>query len=174
MKTWTILTVLAALLLASLPAMAGDTDHPWSVLIVDKDTHGTNIRDAPGGTIVEVIPFTSAKEKRPATIYRSSAGWLETEYKGTTGWIHHNVLGICATGTEDGDPVLSQSPTNDSTAVTRIPAGAPLIVLDMFDAWLQVQYLDSKGDIVVGWIPEQAVSMSENEMNDCVKAWARQ
>jgi hypothetical protein len=172
MKTVLLLAVLA-LLLPSLPAMAGDGGRSWNVLIVDKDVNGTNVRNSPGGQVIKVIPSQKGDRPRLVTITGQSQKWFNAEIGGVVGWIHGSVLGTCAEPTEDGDPSLAQRPSNDSPPVARIPAGAPVLLLGMQGGWLKVQFLDAHRDIIVGWLPEQSVAMGEGSLEDCARAWAR-
>ncbi len=151
-----------------------DNSRSWNVLIVDKDTHGTNMRSAPSGKIIKVIPYTKGNAARVANVTESSKGWFFSRYGQDQGWIHGSVLGTCAQATEDGDPSLAQAPNYNSPPVEVVPSDAPVLLLDMKNEWLKVQYLNANGDIVSGWLPEQAVAMGEGSLERCAKIWARQ
>lgn len=171
MKKWLLLMVLG-LLLPSLPARAGAGGRTWDVLVVDKDPKGTNVRDAPSGRVITVIPFDAGDGPRLVRVTGRSGPWFHVATDGTEGWMHGSVLGLCAVATEDGDPGLSIDTTGTPSGI-RIPAGAPLGLLGMHKEWLRVRYLDAKGNAHDGWLPEQAVVMSENGREACAKAWAR-
>lgn len=172
MKRLLLLAALA-LLLPALPAKADGSGHTWDVLVVDKDPKGTNVRAAPSGQVIKVIAFTGNAGLRSVKISAQADGWFKVAVGGTVGWMHGSVLGTCAAATEDGAPALSQKPQNDSPANTRIPAGAPVSLLDMQNEWLKVRSVDAKGKSHDGWLPEQALAMSEAEREACAKAWAR-
>lgn len=171
MKSVWLLAALA-LLLPLLPAGAGESGHPRDVLVVDKDPGGTNVRETPAGRVVRVIPFKGGNSPRLVRITGQAGGWFTVALGDTTGWVHGSVLGTCATATEDGAPALCRSPRNDSPCVDRLPAGAPVRVLDMHGAWLRVRFVDAKGESHDGWLSEQAVSMGENGQARCARAWA--
>lgn len=172
MKVVLLLTVLSVLLPA-LPAGAGATGRPWDVLIVDNDPKGTNVRDAPSGTVIATIPVTRDGAPRLVKITGQADGWFSVVVDGRLGWMHGSVLGTCASGTEDGDPDLSRGPRNDSLGGVTVPSGAPVHLLGMHERWLRVRYVDAHGTRHDGWLPEQAVAQSENEQAQCARAWAR-
>jgi len=142
------------------------------VLIVDKDPKGTNVRDAPGGKVVKVVPFVSVESPRTVTVDGKSGEWFHVRADGEEGWMHRSVLGLCSGGTEDGDPSLAKGPSYDSGQGPFIPYGTPVGLLDMKNEWLKLEYVDARGDVVVGWLPEQAIVMSESDVEECAKAWA--
>lgn len=160
------------LLLFALPAAAGDVGHSWNVLVIDKDPKGTNVRQSPAGNVIKVIPLGNGGTPRQAQVSGQSGNWFKVEVGGVTGWMHGSVLGTCAAGTEDGAPALAKSPRNGSPVGAKIPAGAPVRLLGMHGPWLHVRYVDAKGGEHDGWLPEQALAMSENERDACVRAWA--
>lgn len=169
MKALLLLAALATALPVP-PAEAAGEGLAWEALVVDKDPKGTNLRESPSGQVVKVIPMK--KGLRVVKIMGQAADWFNVEVDGVAGWMHGSVLGSCASATEDGDPSLSRSPRNDSPSVAKIASGAPVSVLGMEREWLKVRYVDAKGNRQEGWLPEQAVAMSEGELERCAKAWA--
>jgi len=145
----------------------------YAVMVVDWDAQGTNMRDAPSGKVISVIPFESRKRVRMVAIEGQSKGWFRVMFEGKTGWMHGSVLGTCADATEDGDPALSKKPDNASPASETIPSGAPVTLLDMHDSWLKVRYTDPKGKRHEGWLPEQSLRLSENMRQECAAAWEK-
>jgi len=168
----TLLPASLLLLLFALPAAAGDAGRSWNVLLTDKDPRGTNVRASPAGKVIKVIPFESGSTPRQVRVSGQSGSWFKVEAGGVTGWMHGSMLGTCAAGTEDGAPALAKSPRNDSPVGAKIPAGAPVRLLGMHGQWLHVRYADAKGGEHDGWLPEQALAMSEGEREACARAWA--
>jgi hypothetical protein len=169
-----LLPLVAIILLSSVPivhANGDGSDRGWDLLIVDKDVKGTNLRDAPSGKIVKTISFQGGK-RRMVHASGETDGWFEVNAMGSVGWMHGSVLGTCAVPTEDGDPVLSKAPANDAPAVATLPSFAPLHPTSLQGEWLKVHYPDGKklGD---GWLPEQALAMSEGDWEQCAEAWSR-
>lgn len=173
MKTSLLPAALAlALILPAIPVRAAGEGRTWNVLVVDKDPKGANLREAPSGKVITIIPFK--KGPRIVDVTGQAADWFKVETNGVSGWMHGSVLGTCASGTEDGDPSLSRSPRNDSPAAgPKFPAGTPVTLVGMEGTWLKVRYTDGKGRKQEGWLPEQALAGSENELEMCAKAWAR-
>jgi SH3-like domain-containing protein len=142
------------------------------VLIIDKDPAGTNVRSAPSGKVLSVVPYQGRAGVRIVSLSEQASDWFRVEADGVGGWMHASVLGTCAAATEDGDPGLSKSPTNDSATSGRIAAGSPVKLLGVSGSWLKVRGVDAKGRTAEGWLPEQAQAASENELAACAKAWA--
>ena len=169
-----VLMALMVLILPALPASAQDT--LLQVLVVDKDPKGTNLRDAPSGKVVRVIPFAGRNGVQLVQIRagngEESRGWFKVQADGVAGWMHGSVLGICADATEDGDPALIKTPDNQGLPLRRMPAGAPVGLLGSRDGWLKVRYVDPQGRAHDGWIPEHVAALSENGMEACARAWA--
>lgn len=166
--------VLALCLLApAARAAAQGGDDACAVMVVDWDVHGTNMRDAPAGKIISVIPVASRKRVRMVAIEGQSKGWFRVTYDGKTGWMHGSVLGTCAAPTEDGNPVLSRQPDNGSPASETLPSGAPVSLLDMRGGWLKVRYTDAKGRRHEGWLPQQSLALSEDMWQECAASWAK-
>ncbi|MBO4296641.1 MAG: hypothetical protein J5863_07780, partial [Desulfovibrio sp.] len=73
---------LAALLLVLGMAAPAFADHPW-VLVVDPDRAGTNVRDAPSGRVIDVIPYASpsspqsVKRRRMVTVLANEGKWFK-------------------------------------------------------------------------------------------------
>ena len=125
---------LAALLLVlglAAPAFAGQP----RVLVVDPDRAGTNVRDAPSGSVIDVIPYASpsspdsVKERRVVRLLANEGKWFKVAYDGGQGYVHQSMLGVFASGTEDGNPVLFKAPSQDAmnkgrmlTAPARVPS----------------------------------------------------
>ena len=109
---------LAALLLVLGLATPAFADAP-RVLVVDTDRAGTNVRDAPAGKIVDVIPYASptspdsVKERRVVTLLANEGKWFKVAYSGGEGYVHQSMLGVCTSATEDGDPVLEMTQYSD-------------------------------------------------------------
>ncbi len=163
-----VLFAALALLLPAFPVQA--QDFSARVLVVDKDPKGTNVRDTPSGKVVHVIPQA---DMRLATVSASRKGWFKVQADGASGWMHGSVLGICASGTEDGDPSLIKNPDNQSPPLLRIAQGSPVSLLALQGRWLKVRYVDAKGTKHDGWLPEQVFTLSENGMEECAAAWKR-
>ena len=156
---------LAALLLVlglAAPACAGQ---PW-VLVVDPDRAGTNVRDAPSGSVIDVIPYASpgspasVKERRVVRLLANEGKWFKVAYDGDEGYVHQSMLGVCASGTEDGNPVLFKAPSQDAMSKGRIADGTrarPLafFVEDGGRAWLKVEILEGPSKGAAGWLIEK-------------------
>ena len=173
---------LAALLLVlglAAPAFAGQP----RVLVVDPDRAGTNVRDAPSGKIVDVIPYAapnspdSVRERRVVTLLSNEGKWFKVAYSGGEGYVHRSMLGVCASGTEDGAPVLFKSPSPEAKRTVSIAAGTrarPLafFVDDRGNAWLNAEILEGPRKGATGWLHENcflAIPYEEN-LNNC---WRR-
>ncbi len=169
-----LLAVMFALGLAA-PAFAGQP----GVLVVDPDKAGTNVRDAPSGRIVDVIPYASpnspdsVKERRVVTLLAGEGGWFKVAYEGGEGYVHRSMLGVCTGLTEDGDPLLFKSYTSGAGNTGRVAEGTrarPLVffVDDRGEAWLNVEILEGPRKGTTGWLPEQAFSA-----NPYASCWRR-
>ena len=161
------------LLAPAVRAQAEEGGSGQEVMVVDWDAQGTNMRDAPSGKVVHVIPFQGKKHVRMVAIQGQSKGWFNVVFEGRKGWMHGSILGTCASAKEDGDPALCKKPDNSSPATETIPSGAPVTLLDMHEDWLKVRYTDSKGKKHEGWLPQQSLMLSEGMQQECVSAWAK-
>lgn len=169
-----LFSLFALCLLAPVPqASAEEGAAAYTVMVVDWDARGTNMRDAPAGKVIKVIPFESRDRVRMVTIQDHSKGWFRVEFDGKTGWMHGSVLGTCADPTEDGDPALCGEPDNSGRVSEKIPSGAPVTLLDMHGSWLKVRYTDPKGKRHDGWLPQQSLMLSENSRQECAGTWAK-
>ncbi|MCR5257339.1 MAG: hypothetical protein K6E40_04185 [Desulfovibrio sp.] len=168
-----LLFVLFALGLAA-PAFAGQP----SVLVVDPDKAGTNVRDAPSGRVLDIIPYASAnspdnvKERRVVTLRSNEGKWLKVSYSGGEGYVHQSMLGVCTSATEDGDPVLLKAPRFDAASKGRVADGMRARPLAFFmqndTAFLNVEILEGPRKGTTGWLPEQ--SFTANPYSSC---WRR-
>ena len=156
-----LLFVLFALGLAA-PAFAGQP----SVLVVDPDKAGTNVRDAPSGRVLDIIPYASAnspdnvKERRVVTLLNNEGKWFKVSYSGGQGYVHQSMLGVCTSATEDGDPVLHKAPRFDAASKGRVADGMRARPLAFFmqndTAFLNVEILEGPRKGTTGWLPEQS------------------
>lgn len=167
----TLLPLMTLVLLLPVPA-ADAADRTWTLLVVDKDPKGTNVRDAPSGKVIKVLPYRR-NAARMVEASEETDGWFRVDAMGTDGWMHGSVLGICAEATEDGDPGLSKAPTWDAPPVAIVPAGSPVRPIGMKDEWLKVRDPAGRKGFSDGWLPEQALTGSEGGWEDCARAWAR-
>ena len=156
-----------ALLIPITPVWA--QDFSLQILVVDKDVHGTNIRDTPGGKIIDVMPYSAM---RLVSISDSQKGWFKVQADGHAGWMHNSVLGLCVSAAEDKDPDLNKKPDDMSPSLVRIPDDAPVQPLALQGHWLKVKYVDAKGKTYEGWLPEQVTRSSENGLKECAATWA--
>ncbi len=168
------LLFMLALTLA-LPALAAHAQDQriWELLVIDKDPKGTNVRETPSGKIITTIANRGTDALRLVSASGSAKGWLKVEANGQSGWMHSSVLGICSDATEDGEPRLHKGPQDDAGFGSPLPYGSLLTPLDMKGVWLKVRYVDAKGKAHEGWLPEQALSMSEGGLESCAAAWAK-
>ena len=168
-----VLAVLFALGLAA-PAFAGQP----GVLVVDPDKAGTNVRDAPSGRVLDIIPYASAsspdsvKERRVVTLLTNEGKWFKVAYSGGEGYVHQSMLGVCTSATEDGDPVLHKAPRYDAASMGRVADGTRARPLAFFmqngTAFLDVEILEGPRKGTTGWLPEQAFSA-----NPYASCWRR-
>lgn len=167
-----LLPPLMALALLLPGPLANAADRTWTLLVVDKDPKGTNVRDAPSGNVIKVLPF-KRNTIRMVEASEETDGWFRVDAMGTDGWMHGSVLGICAEATEDGDPGLNRAPTWDSRPVAIIRPGSPVRPIGMKDEWLKVRDPASRKGFSDGWLPEQALTAGEGAWEECARAWAR-
>ncbi|MBR5883415.1 MAG: hypothetical protein IKY97_08105 [Mailhella sp.] len=170
------LTCLACLLLAIgiCPAGASDDVSPVPALVSDADKAGTNLRSAPSGEVLGVLPFSPAP--RLVLVLDSQKGWFrvkpfpieEYELEGAStapaeGWMHGSVLALCPCPSEDGDPWLYTAPRWDAETDIRVPGAVPLRPLERRGEWFKVRAVKD-GKAVERWLHEQQVSASAGEL----------
>ena len=164
---------LAALLLVLGMAAPAFADQPW-VLVVDPDRAGTNVRDAPSGRVIDVIPYASpsspqsVKLRRMVTVLANEGKWFKVAYDGGQGYVHQSMLGVCATPTEDGDAVLFKAPRDGAKSMGRIAAGTRARPLAFFMeegrfAWLNVEILEGPRKGATGWLFETSFYANPDE-----------
>ena len=156
---------LAALLLVlglAAPAFAGQP----RVLVVDPDRAGTNVRAAPSGRVVDVIPYASpsssdsVKKRRVVTLLANEGKWFKVAYDGGQGYMHQSMLGVCVTATEDGDSRLLAAPRDGAKAIGgRIAShtrARPISfsVQESEGVYLYVKILEGPRKGATGWLYE--------------------
>ncbi|MDL2307931.1 SH3 domain-containing protein, partial [Desulfovibrio sp. OttesenSCG-928-C06] len=147
------------LLLLVTPAYAQDSGLP--LLVTDNDHKGTNVRSAPGGAVIRVLPGVPKTEEelemRAVTATGQEGPWLNVHlYDDSTGWMHASVLGTCASSTEDGEPVMYAEPDDLSPVVTSVKQDTPLRLLELRGIWAKVETTGS-GAKKSGWMMEQTL-----------------
>ena len=174
---------LAALLLVlglAAPAFAGQP----RVLVVDPDRAGTNVRDAPSGSVIDVIPYASpsspasVKERRVVRLLANEGKWFKVAYDGGQSYVHQSMLGVCVTATEDGDSRLLAAPRDGAKAIGgRIAShtrARPISfsVQESEGVYLYVEILEGPRKGAAGWLIENAFLAipSEENLNSC---WRR-
>lgn len=128
------------------------------VKVIDTDPKGTNVRDAPKGKIIHVIPFNAADDSdRVVWVVGQDKDWFKVELEdGSAGWMHTSVLGLRGGATEDGPCDLLSAADYKSKVVVTPKDGAVLQLLDVrTPEWIKVRYIVSKGKTYDGWMPEQ-------------------
>lgn len=173
------LSCLISLVLAVgvLPAHATEIVSPVPALVSDADPAGTNLRSAPSGEVLGVMPFSSGP--RIVQILESKKGWFkvrpfpmeEYEVEGAAtvpaeGWMHGSVLALCPCASEDGDPWLYVSPTWRADTDIQIPAGSPLRPLERRGEWFKVRVAQN-GKPVERWLHEQQAAASVGDLLEC-------
>ena len=170
----------AAPCLAEVPAVPA--------LVSDADKAGTNLRSAPSGEVLGVMPFSPGP--RMVLVLESQKGWFrvrpfpvaEYELEGAStapneGWMHGSVLALCPCPSEDGDPWLYVAPRWQAETDVRIPGASPLRPLERKGEWLKVRAVKN-GKAVERWMHAQQASASVGELIDCqariVKGWKKQ
>lgn len=167
-----LLTLLLVLFFA-VPAHA--EERGVSLLVIDQDPKGTNVRDAPGGNVTRVIPFhgkTDAEiELRRVAVLERNGQWFRVRLDdGSSGWMHASVLGSCASATEDGDPSMMAKPDDDSAIVATVKAQTFLRLLDVRfpddrGGWAKMEYTTASGKKRTGWMMEH--TLASNPHNEC-------
>ena len=152
-----LIAALFALALAA-PAFA---EQP-SALVIDPDKAGTNVRDAPSGRVVDVIPYASAtspdavKQRRVVKLLSNEGKWFKVAYSGGEGYLHQSTLGVCVTSTEEGDAPLRKSPGWDAAVLGYVPDDTLARPLAFFmkddDPFLNVEILEGPRKGMTGWI----------------------
>ena len=157
------------------------------VLVSDADPAGTNLRAAPSGDVLAVLPFSAGP--RIVRVVESKKGWFrvqpfpieEGEIEGAStvpagGWMHGSVLALCACASEDGDPWLYAAPRWNADSDIKVPEGTPLRPLERKGEWLKVR-TSQNGKSVERWVNEQQVWASVNDLIECqarvVKGWKK-
>jgi SH3-like domain-containing protein len=164
------LITLALVLLFTLPAYGGEGGG-ISMLVIDTDPKGTNVREAPGGAVAHVIPYggkTDAEiEMRRVNVTEERNGqWFRVRLADkSAGWMHASVLGSCASATEDGDAPMYAEPDENSARLATVQDGTPLRLLDVRGIWAKMEYTEASGKKQAGWIMEQA--LFSNPYNSC-------
>lgn len=150
------------------PEPAWDESIRVRALITDRDRKGTNVRAAPAGQIIAVIPYPSPidmedgdneeLERRVVTLLAERDGWFQVIYDGhKKGWLHKSVLGGYACGTEDGDAHLRARPEYNASVRATLASDTPLRLLSVRGAWLKVSCKNRARRSVSGWLPPQCV-----------------
>ena len=160
---------------------------PVPALVSDADTAGTNLRAAPSGEVLGVLPFSTGP--RIVRVLESKKGWFrvcpfpieEYEIEGAStvpaeGWMHGSVLAFCACASEDGAPWLYVSPRWNADSDITVPEDTPLRPLERKGEWLKVR-TSQNGKSVERWVNEQQVCASVNDLLECqariVKGWKK-
>lgn len=141
-----------------------------AMLVIDADPKGTNVREAPGGAVVKVLPGVPGTdeemEMRRVTVMKRNGQWFHVRLADEfSGWMHVSVLGSCASATEDGDPPIYEEPDETSAQLARVPDGTRLRLLDVRGLWAKMEYTAAPGKKQAGWIMEQA--LFSNPHNSC-------
>ncbi|MCR5256650.1 MAG: hypothetical protein K6E40_00660 [Desulfovibrio sp.] len=157
-------SMLAFLIALGLAAPAFANPIPPCALVVDPDKAGTNVRDAPSGRIVDVIPYASAgspdksKMRRHVTLLSSEGKWLKVRYSGGEGYVHQSMLGICVESPDKGTPAaLLAAPRSGSKPIGRIGYGTrarPLAftIQNGSDTYLNIEILEGPLKGSKGWL----------------------
>ncbi len=146
-----------------------------TLLVIDRDEAGTNVRDAPSGAKTQVIPLQYPGEVRPVVVSGVvSKGWFELIPGGMVdeGWVHRSVLGVCAGASHKGGADAYLEPNTDGPTV-QIPVGLPLTPLEMKGEWMKVRIgMGDGGSDSECWVQNGDLIMNEEEMSDCALTWA--
>ena len=163
-----IIPLLLLLFASSAYAQGGGID----MLVVDKDSKGTNVREAPDGKVTHVIPYggktDAAIEMRRVTVTGQDGQWFHVRLADkSTGWMHASVLGSCASSTEDGEPYMYAQPDDSSPTVARLKEGTRLRLLELGQAqgWYKVE--TASGAKKSGWMMRH--TLVPNPYNTCWK-----
>ena len=175
MKKLSLLIAVFLLAFCAAPCLAEVSAVP--ALVSDADKAGTNLRSAPSGEVLGVVPFSPGP--RLVLVLESQKGWFrvrpfpveEYELEGAStvpaeGWMHGSVLALCPCPSEDGDPWLYTAPRWQAEADVRIPGASPLRPLERKGAWLKVRAVKD-GKAVERWVHEQQVCASPGELLEC-------
>ena len=137
------LQIFAFLCLASSPLFAQEA----AVKIIDVDAKGTNLRANPQGEVIKVIARNDDASRLSIKVNGAENGWFSVSLQdGTQGWLHHSVLGTCASATEDGAPVLKQEPYEKAKSI-KVKNNQPLYLENAppvqadNTTWLKVSWL---------------------------------
>lgn len=135
--------------------------------IIDEDPKGTNLRDAPSGKVVEVIPFEPKDESgdidlnlRVVTVLEKRGDWfrVKAEWKEKEGWMHKSVLGGYSGASEDGDCHSYASPSWEAASSEQaLPYHTILSLEETRKDWGKFSFADTKGAKQTAWLSEQCV-----------------
>ena len=139
--------------------------NPISMLVVDTDKNGTNVRETPRGKIIATIPYAAKNapdkvlESRQVEVLGQDGDWFKIRFDGEReGYMHKSVLGTCASATEDGNPTFYAEPKDGGKTVgKRIPEGSFLRLEEVaagdVDSWARFSLA---GKDISGWLMPQA------------------
>jgi hypothetical protein len=156
--------------------------------INDTDTSGTNIRVAPGGTIVSKIPYAKESFHSIHAVEFKNGWWKidyieledDTEKTVLNGWIHKSVLGV---DLDDGEFIENKDGTIKcitpiySKPTYTVKSGLFMsgntdgkrILTGCYGKWLKIKQIVDNDTISGWWAPEDRCS---NPLTNCINTRA--
>jgi len=134
-----------------------------SVMWDDPDLSGTNIRNAPGGKIINVIRLEDFPDGCYFEVVEQVNGWFRIDSKifgmekelinkGGSAWIHRSVISV-STRNYGNQKIPVRSAPGGGTIVTTINKEANGIrILDLCGSWVKISYKGKTGWISNKWI----------------------
>lgn len=129
----------------------------------DPDLSGTNIRNAPGGKIINVIYPKDFPDGCYFEVVAQVNGWFKIDSKifgteknlinkGGSAWIHRSVISV-STSNYGNQKIPVRSAPAGGTIVTTINKEANGIrILDLCGSWVKISYKGKTGWIASKWI----------------------
>lgn len=127
----------------------------FSAYIIDPDPKGTNVRDAPGGTVIAVLPHRPENSDIiTVKVTGHKKGWLSVIlHDGKKGWIFGKMLGVSLRNyAPDSVTALRCRPEEDAPSLGDIFRDDEVALLGGEGQWALVEYAVPGGAVMKGWL----------------------
>lgn len=123
--------------------------------IIDPDPKGTNVRSAPGGAVIAVLPHRPENSDIiTVKVTGHKKGWLSVIlHDGKKGWIFGKMLGMSLRNyAPDSVTSLRCRPDGDSPSLGDIFRDDEVALLGGEGEWALVEYTLPDGGVITGWL----------------------